>query len=52
MPIPTALRCESCGAGADVVLVDDSAWCYNCDEAARRLGYDDLLIVRHIGADQ
>lgn len=33
-------RCESCDAPADIRLDDGSTWCFACDTAARRLGYD------------
>jgi len=35
----TRRRCESCGEPADVKLEDGSAWCDECDGAARRNGY-------------
>ena len=37
---PKDLRCESCGAPAEVVLDDGGLWCINCDVAAREAGYD------------
>jgi len=37
--------CESCGADAEVLLVDGSMWCVSCDLAARDLGYDNSECV-------
>lgn len=31
--------CESCGAPADLTLIDGSSWCRACDRAASRRGF-------------
>lgn len=38
---PGEPTCESCGQRAEVLLNDDSWWCWACDAAAHDNGYDD-----------